>query len=884
MEQEQQREEFLIRDRVTGQPRPYYVAADNINLGDDENYQSLPDTLKEMQDDIDAASGGGGVEGTVTAVKMNNGTPIKPNNDGVVDLGTVITSHQSLAALFGRVAYDGTTHRINFYGKDDVSMTTVLGYIDCSPFIVDGMLSNVEVKNVTINNVSTPCIVFSFNTDAGKQNINIPVSSIFNAANYYTKDDADGRFQLKLVSGTNIKTVNNTSILGEGNINVSAGADGVTPHIGANGNWWVGPETDSNNDTGIKAQGHKGDKGDTVVVGDEEEFTIVNDLTTGGESDALSAEMGKRLALLAGTYAGAWARSKAVIVPFCWLWTETVGGAAISKPIWHIGNSVFIDSAGGVVSVQASAIPATPTFSETSGSTVGKGTELTITPDTDSALYYKIGNGAWIVSDVAVTIEITATTTITAKCVNNAGSSSEVQCALTVSGPQAPSFAAAQGTTIASGDVVSRGGSVVVSVPQGGELHYSTDGTNYTTASGLSVTIPVPAAGVHIYAYNVQDNDQSAVVDHNYTMAALAAPSISPANNTEFPAGGGTATITASEGDGIRYTTDGSDPRTSNTATVVNALTASVAVSSAVTIKACAFDDYGKSDLVQATYSVAVDHKFQFKIKLTGDNSTEYIPVTGNNGPQYHFTVDWGDNTQETIGAEGAPVGKANKSVGHQYSGTAGTEFTITLRGTSIPVLVFNNAITGCCNIGALSAIVDNTLDCDTNFYGGFAACTGLESICANALQNNTNGYVSFRGTALTSVPDGLLSHLTKSGVNLTSCFRLFQDAHIVFTASQVAELVGAITHVTNFEAMFYGFSGTFAFPDDFFDGISADTITTLENMTHTAGTHVSGDAKKLYDSLVSRVKSNATTTRAFNATGLSNRSQVPTTWGGSMS
>lgn len=55
--------------------------------------------------------------------------------------------------------------------------------------------------------------------------------------------------------------------------------------IGANGNWFVG-----STDTNIKAQGPKGNS-----VADGDTFDIVNNLTEGGESDALSAEMGKRL-------------------------------------------------------------------------------------------------------------------------------------------------------------------------------------------------------------------------------------------------------------------------------------------------------------------------------------------------------------------------------------------------------------------------------------------------------------------------------------------------------------------------------------------------------------------------------------------------------------
>ncbi|MBQ1485250.1 MAG: hypothetical protein IIZ44_02210 [Muribaculaceae bacterium] len=89
-----------------------------------------------------------------------------------------------------------------------------------------------------------------------------------------------------LVSGTNIKTINSTSLLGSGDISIQ---DGVVPHIGTNGNWWVGDENDANNDTGIKAQGTKGD----TIVGSS--TTIVNNVTDGGETSALSAEMGKVL-------------------------------------------------------------------------------------------------------------------------------------------------------------------------------------------------------------------------------------------------------------------------------------------------------------------------------------------------------------------------------------------------------------------------------------------------------------------------------------------------------------------------------------------------------------------------------------------------------------
>lgn len=65
-----------------------------------------------------------------------------------------------------------------------------------------------------------------------------------------------------------------------GNVNIivqgAAGEDGITPHIGQNGNWWIGPETDANNDTNIKAQGPMGSV--TITDGDIDTLEVHNAL------------------------------------------------------------------------------------------------------------------------------------------------------------------------------------------------------------------------------------------------------------------------------------------------------------------------------------------------------------------------------------------------------------------------------------------------------------------------------------------------------------------------------------------------------------------------------------------------------------------------------
>ena len=59
----------------------------------------------------------------------------------------------------------------------------VIDSIDCTDFVIDGM-----VESVTLNgNILT----ITFNTDAGKQNIDIDLTEFINPQNYYTKTETD---------------------------------------------------------------------------------------------------------------------------------------------------------------------------------------------------------------------------------------------------------------------------------------------------------------------------------------------------------------------------------------------------------------------------------------------------------------------------------------------------------------------------------------------------------------------------------------------------------------------------------------------------------------------------------------------------------------------
>lgn len=172
-----------------------------------------------------------------------------------------------IAGLFGNVAYDSTAQRINFYHESTGG--TVLAYIDASDFVKDSFLESVTIENRVISGESVPCLVFVWNTESGIEETVIPLSGIFDPNNYYTKTEIDNIVtaitedieeatsgkadttavtqvndaltahtsnsdihvttsdkttwsgkQDALVSGTNIKTINGTSILGSGNLEV----------------------------------------------------------------------------------------------------------------------------------------------------------------------------------------------------------------------------------------------------------------------------------------------------------------------------------------------------------------------------------------------------------------------------------------------------------------------------------------------------------------------------------------------------------------------------------------------------------------------------------------------------------------------------------------
>ena len=127
--------------------------------------------------------------GTITGITMN-GT--SKGTSGIVNLGTVITEHQDIS---------GKANSVDVYTKLEV----------------DDMIEDVAYLGDAVGNETTA-------------NFNAQADTVWNKAQTLgSAQQAQARSNIgaqeALVSGTNIKTINNESILGSGNITISGGGE-----------------------------------------------------------------------------------------------------------------------------------------------------------------------------------------------------------------------------------------------------------------------------------------------------------------------------------------------------------------------------------------------------------------------------------------------------------------------------------------------------------------------------------------------------------------------------------------------------------------------------------------------------------------------------------
>lgn len=109
-------------------------------------------------------------------------------------VGTQIEEGQpNLAQYFNAPPkYNSESKKIEFYHD-----STKVAELDATPFIKDGMVNEVKIAAGTGDNNGKQVLLVTFNTDSGKDNIELPLEGIFNPTNYMTKAEVEAELAKK---------------------------------------------------------------------------------------------------------------------------------------------------------------------------------------------------------------------------------------------------------------------------------------------------------------------------------------------------------------------------------------------------------------------------------------------------------------------------------------------------------------------------------------------------------------------------------------------------------------------------------------------------------------------------------------------------------------
>ena len=173
---------------ITAQDIPP-IPSKTSDLTNDSGYitsASLPTKVSDLTNDSKF----------ITASSLPTKVSELTNDSGFITASDGSITNKALAseAVYSGT-YDSNSKKILLKNKAN----TTLAEIDATAFIKDGMVSQVEVSNGNL--------IITFNTDAGKNPISVPISDIFDANNYYTKTEADSKFLTSHQSLSNYVTL-----------------------------------------------------------------------------------------------------------------------------------------------------------------------------------------------------------------------------------------------------------------------------------------------------------------------------------------------------------------------------------------------------------------------------------------------------------------------------------------------------------------------------------------------------------------------------------------------------------------------------------------------------------------------------------------------------
>ena len=103
--------------------------------------------------------------------------------------------------LANRIEWDSNAKTLKLYSGNHL-----LGSVDGTSWVKDGMVQSAAIVG---NNLE-----ITFNTDAGKEKISVPLTDIFNPDNYYDKATIDSKFENVSISDEYLTDISNVMSIG----------------------------------------------------------------------------------------------------------------------------------------------------------------------------------------------------------------------------------------------------------------------------------------------------------------------------------------------------------------------------------------------------------------------------------------------------------------------------------------------------------------------------------------------------------------------------------------------------------------------------------------------------------------------------------------------
>lgn len=138
-------------------------------------------TTGQVQTMIDNSISGKVDTNTYTAYTASTDTALAGKAD--------ISDIPSVTGYADSVQYNTSSKYVEFY-HGGTGGTKVYEF-DASPFLIDGMVESVVITSITSGASEVTVLEITWNSAAGGQVTDIPLSEIFDASNYYTKSEVD---------------------------------------------------------------------------------------------------------------------------------------------------------------------------------------------------------------------------------------------------------------------------------------------------------------------------------------------------------------------------------------------------------------------------------------------------------------------------------------------------------------------------------------------------------------------------------------------------------------------------------------------------------------------------------------------------------------------